>query len=291
MSEESINILYNNQESLSKTLEETIQIFNNGLTEEEDVEQLQITLASVNSNLARTKRQYTIAKQLLNLAMGIDINRNIVLSEKLENLASKFVQFGSITAGFNVEKHIDYKIAKNTERGKELLMKLEESRKLPTLNGFLNYGINGFSDSFDFFNTDKKWFSFSQVGLNLKIPIFSGFARSAAIEKSKIELSKYRTDLFELEQKLKLNVATAKTDYNFFISELSNALKNLALAERIEKKQQIKYFEGISSSFEFSEAQRQLYTMQQNYLKSLFEVISSKAKLDSALNEPIDNKK
>jgi hypothetical protein len=42
------------------------------------------------------------------------------------------------------------------------------------------------------------------------------------------------------------------------------------LAERIERKQQIKFTE-VPSSFDFSEAQRQLYTAQQNYLQSMAE--------------------
>ena len=53
--------------------------------------------------------------------------------------------------------------------------------------------------------------------------------------------------------------------------------------------QQIKFFEGISTSFELSEAQRQLYTMQQNYLQSMASVIATKAALDNALNTPINN--
>ena len=57
-----------------------------------------------------------------------------------------------------------------------------------------------------------------------------------------------------------------------------------------QKKQQIKFFEGLSSSFELAEAQRQLYAMQQNYLQIMFNVIASKATLDNALNSPIKTK-
>jgi outer membrane protein TolC len=52
------------------------------------------------------------------------------------------------------------------------------------------------------------------------------------------------------------------------------------LAERIEKKQNIKFTEGLSSSFEFTEAQRQLYTAQQDYLQAMVNVINSRAKIE-----------
>jgi len=82
---------------------------------------------------------------------------------------------------------------------------------------------------------------------------------------------------------------SAKTNYNFSIEEYETSKQNLALAERIENKQQIKFFEGISTSFELLEAQRQLYTMQQNYLQAMLNVIANKATLDNALNTPINN--
>ncbi|MGA8853440.1 MAG: TolC family protein, partial [Christiangramia sp.] len=58
----------------------------------------------------------------------------------------------------------------------------------------------------------------------------------------------------------------------------------LELAERIENKNQIKFFEGIASSFELNEAQRQLYSAQQNYLQSMLDVISAKVDLENLLD-------
>jgi outer membrane protein TolC len=76
----------------------------------------------------------------------------------------------------------------------------------------------------------------------------------------------------------------AKSDYEFSIEEYNSAKNNLRLAERIEKKQAIKFAEGLSSSFEFNEAQRQLYTAQQSYLQSMTNIINKKAALASVLN-------
>ena len=66
-----------------------------------------------------------------------------------------------------------------------------------------------------------------------------------------------------------MELEQAKTEYNFSVEEFETSKQNLALAERIEKKQQVKFFEGLSTSFELSEAQRQLYSMQQNYLQNM----------------------
>ncbi|WP_298365681.1 TolC family protein [uncultured Lutibacter sp.] len=288
MSEESAEILQNNLASLQKTLNETTEIYKNGLNEEEDVEQLKITLASVKSNLSRTKKLNKIAYQMLNITLGIDINTNLILTNKLSELAQESSVFNFNSENFNIEDHIDYKIAKNTEKSNELLVKLEQSKALPTLSSFINFGYSGFGQDFNFLKSEQKWFDSSMLGVSLNVPIFSSFARNSRTQQAKIELDKAKTDLTQIQQNLLLKLASAKTDYNYNIEELETSKQNLALAKRIENKQQIKFFEGISSSFELAEAQRQLYQMQQNYLQAMLNVIASKATLDNALNTPIN---
>jgi len=94
-----------------------------------------------------------------------------------------------------------------------------------------------------------------------------------------------QTQLTEAEQMLKLQFETAKSDYEFSIEEYATSKSNLKLAEKIEGKQQIKFKEGISTSFEFTEAQRQLYTAQQNFLQSMINVINKKTALDKVVNK------
>jgi len=84
---------------------------------------------------------------------------------------------------------------------------------------------------------------------------------------------------------LKLQIATAKSDYQFAIEDYVNKKQNLNLAERIEKKNQTKFFEGIASSFELRQAQTQLYSSQQDYLQAMLDVINKKAALETVLNE------
>lgn len=289
LSEESISIIEKNIKTLEKNLEETNQIFLNGFIEEENVEQLKITLSSVKSQLSKTKNLNLIAYKMLNITLGLDINTSVILTDSLTNLTKENINLELLSTDLTVENHIDFKIAKNTEKANELLVKLEQSKALPSLKSFVNFGYAGFGQNFDFMKKEQKWFDSSLLGVSLDIPIFSSLARSSRTQQAKIELEKAKTNLTETEQKLSLSLASAKTNYNFSIEEYETSKQNLSLAERIEKKQQIKFFEGISTSFDLLEAQRQLYTMQQNYLQAMLNVIANKATLDNALNTPINN--
>lgn len=71
LAEESVDILEKNVETLQKNYNDTQKIYENGLTEQEDVEQLEITLLGLKNNLSRNERMRDIAYEMLNLSLGI----------------------------------------------------------------------------------------------------------------------------------------------------------------------------------------------------------------------------
>ncbi|WP_299333569.1 TolC family protein [uncultured Psychroserpens sp.] len=289
LAEENIIILEKNLKVLEKNLFETNKIYENGLEEQESVEQLQITLSNVKSNLNNVNRLKKIAYQMLNITLGIDFDTEISLTDNLESLAMRNITMDILDEANDVSTTIDYKIAENDTRAKELMVKLEKSRALPTLNAFINGSYTAFDNEFVFLDSNTKWFGASLFGLNLDIPIFSSGKRSAATQRAKINLEKAKDDLTETEQRLNLEIATAKSNFKFAVEDYDNKKQNLDLAERIEQKNQTKFFEGVGSSFELRQAQTQLYTAQQEFIQAMLDVINTKAELETVLNKPINN--
>ena len=285
LARESVLIFEKNKATLEKTLFETNETFKNGLTEEENVEQLQITLTQLTSSLSNAKKREEIALNLLKISMGIDINNEVILTEKLDDLATSNVDLAVLNEQFDANNSIDFKIQKNNEESKRLLLKLERFRALPTIGAQLNYGANTFANRFDFLTTDQKWYNYSNFGVNISLPIFSSFRDRARTQQAKIAFEQAKTQVTETEQRLKLQYQQAKTDYEFSIEQYGASKSNLKLAERIEAKQQVKFKEGLSTSFEFTEAQRQLYTAQQNYLQAMIDIMNKKATLDKLTNK------
>ncbi len=280
LADESSAILEKNKTNLEKTLNETNQIFKNGLIEEENVEQLQITLSTVKSAQENVKRQKTIALNMLKLVLGIGMENDLILTDKLTALAQNNIDLSMTQEPFLVENTIDYKIQENLVQSKKLLVLLEKSNALPSLAASYNLGYNAFGNQFKFFNANQRWLNYSNVGLSLNIPVFSSLGRSAKTQQAKIALEQSKTQMLQIEQSLKLQFEKAKSDYEYSLEQLSTTKSSLALAERIENKQQVKLKEGLSSSFDLSEAQRQLYTAQQNYLQAMLDVINKKAALE-----------
>ncbi|MEK6152641.1 TolC family protein [Flavobacteriaceae bacterium 3-367] len=283
LAKENVAILENNKATLEKNLFETQKIFENGLGDEESVEQLQITLSQIDNQLKNGIRLKGITRQMLNLVMGLPIDSPTEPIENLDALAQQQIDLGLLDTTLNIENNVDYKLAYNLNEQRFFELKLAKSRALPTLNAFVNYGASAFSDNFDFLS-NQTWFESSVLGFDLKIPIFSSLGRSASTQRAKIALEQAKTQLSEATESIRLQLERAKSDYTLSIEQYETAKANLDLAERIEKKNQIKYFEGIATSFELRQAQTQLYSTQQEYLQSMVDVINRKTEVETILN-------
>ncbi len=285
LAQESVQISEKNKATLEKNLYETKRIYENGLGDEESVDQLQITLSSVDNQLKNAKRLELITLQMLNLVLGLPIETSTVLTENLDDLTQRQIDLGLLDSEFAIENNVDYKMALNLNQQRALELKLAKSYALPTLNAFVNYGGNSFSNDFSFLNSGQKWFGSSILGVDLNIPIFSSFKRSASTQRAKIALDKAKTQFTEAQAQIRLQLESAKSDYILAIEQYGTFKENLELAERIEKKNQIKYAEGLATSFDLRQAQTQLYTSQQEYLQSMVDVINKKTELETILNK------
>jgi outer membrane protein TolC len=250
------------------------------------VEQLEITLINLETQLKNSERTLIIAKQMFNLALGIDVESEVVLLDNLASLTQQNISLEFLEENIKIENNIDYKIANNFTEQRILELKLEKSYSIPNLAAFINYGTQANSDVFNFFSNDQKWFQSSILGINMNIPLLSSGLRSAKTQQARIALEQSENNLTEAYQRILLEINTAKNNYRFAIEIYNDNKKNLDLSERIEKKNQIKFLEGLATSFDLRTAQIQLYTAQQNYFEAMLRVITTKADLETVLNTP-----
>ena len=285
VSAERVKILVNNLNNVKKTLIETKKIYENGLTEIENVEQLTITTSSIENSLNYAEKFELLSLNILKLLLGIELSDILILNDNIETIAIKNINPSLVNQEFVISENIDYKIALNASEGNKKRLQLEKFKSLPTISAYISGSYNGYNESFRITNPKQNWYGSSQLGINMSLPIFSSLKRTASTQKAKIELDKALLNLKETENTLNLEVEKAKSDYTYSINNYETALKNLTLAESIEKKNQIKFYEGLASSFDLRQAQNQLYAIQNEYLEATLKIIENKINLEILLNK------
>ena len=117
MSEEGIEIMKKNKTILEKNLRETSEIVKNGFAEEQDAEQLQLTLSQINNNELRNMQRLKVTNlKMLKYVLGIPIENEIVLTQSLEDLVATNNDLSLTNENLDIASHIDYKMAQNNTR-------------------------------------------------------------------------------------------------------------------------------------------------------------------------------
>jgi outer membrane protein TolC len=285
VSQERVEILKKNLENVKNNLDEINKIYQNGLTELENVEQLTISYKSLKNSLDYAVKIKKTTLNLLKLIIGYDIDKEIILLDNLYGLTLKSSSLEKTIESFDIEKNIDYQLSLNNNKSQQTLLRLEQSKALPTLRAFIKGGYDGNNESFKFFKPNQKWFGYSFVGVSMSVPIFSSLRKSAKTQQAKIEFEKSIIDLSESKNRILIELDNANSEYEYALNSYNNAIENLKLAEKIERKNQIKFLEGLVSGLELRQAQIQLYSIQNELLQSMIEVINKKTALEIILTQ------
>ena len=276
--DENIKTLEENQKVLEKNLSDTRIIYKTGLTEYQNVEQLEYSsknLATVIANLKRTRTKMELGLKYL---IGFPLDQPIVLTSSFDEVLAKNNNLVSVD-NKNVDNHIDIRLKQNQLKINELLLKLEKSKALPSLAAFYSANANAMGSKLN----ELSWNYPMMWGLQLDIPIFSGLQRHWKTQQAKLNLQKADLDLADTRKNLLNNAGGAYLDYENALASYNNAKELIELSSSIYKKQQIKFKEGMGTSFDLSQAESQLYDAQTKYYQAALNLIQAKTKLDEAL--------
>ena len=279
IAEERKRILEKNLKNLKGTLTDIRKVHQQGLVEVEQVEQLEITSSSVQSALDYVSRMIPITHQMLNITLGRDLTDKVVLADTLMGLCVQS-ETSKKLVDWNIAKNIDYQIAQNNLRSSELLLKLERFRALPSISAFVTSGYDAYNDDFTFTEKSQQWYGRSAIGLSLSMPIFTSGAGQSRTDQAKLNVAKAKTQLEQVEEELLLQKASAHNQFTLALEEFLRSQESLDIAYRIERKNEIKYTEGVTGSFELRQAQLQLFDLQNQHLNAMRNIINSKTELD-----------
>jgi len=286
MAEALVSVFDNNYKTLKKSYDELQIVYENGLTELEALEQLEITLLEVKGYLDNAQRSQRLAQHLLRATLGLPLTTELILTDELDTLILRAGEEINPDITLDLQKQIDVRIAENFTEQRRLEWQLERSRALPSLSAFANYSTQAFSNDFTFTDNTQQWFQSSVLGIRMQVPIFSSGFRSARSSQAKIAWDQAKTEFAQTKQATQIAFENALSDFNLSKDNFDNASKSLNLAERVASKNQIKFDQGIASSFDLYQAQAQFYRAQQNYYTSLLALLNAKTVLETFINPP-----
>jgi outer membrane protein TolC len=279
VSNEQLRLVNANIKQLKQQFDETVAQNKQGVVEKIDVDRISVQYNNLVTSRENTIRSLALNYQVLKFQMGMPIENNLSLKDKLEDI--KMDDTADLAADTSFyHNRIEYNLAETGIELKKLDLKRQKSQYLPTLKANATYTSSYQNNSFG--NLYKMNFPSSYVGLTLNIPIFNGWQRLNQVRQSKIAVLKSQNDLENSKNGLKLEANRANVTYINGLQSLNNQKRNRELAEEVLRVSKIKYQQGVGSSIEVTQAQTSLDDANDKYIQGLYDALISKVDLDKA---------
>lgn len=266
-------VLQNNLVNLKKTLFDTEKMLEKGFVEATSVDQLRISVNEMELSLSNIKRQEQVARRLLNFQLGLNLDAEIDLTDKLENIVLGINRDRVIDVPFDLAKNINYNMVETQIKVNKLLYKLEVSSYLPTIAGFYQYQRYLNNQSFNFQPENL-------LGLTVSLPIFSSGQRASKVSQARLNLSKAELAKEQVSRSLNLEYQQTRDDFNTAWDKYLNSKSNLALAQKVQHEVTIKFTNGMATSMEVTQANDKLLQTISNHYSVEFDLLKAKLHLD-----------
>ena len=271
-------LLTNMQQLLSDT--EAMQ--KAGYSEQQDVDQLMLSVNELMIQIGYTEQYVNITKDILKFTIGMPLSNEISLTDTWESLTANE---GDDVLAFNPSNNIDVQIVENGLLMQQLNVKSKKAALMPNFGAFYNLQTQGLRDEFDYFDTSLPWFPIQLWGLQLNIPILSGGTKSKTIKKTEVEVQRLTDMVSMTKEAVQLEYNTATTELSFSKKNMTQAKANLELAKSILDKEQVKYREGLSNSFNITQRNQQVINAQSAYVMAAISHMNAQTKLNKVLNK------
>jgi outer membrane protein TolC len=274
---ESLDILERNVANLEETLDQTRVMYENGMAEQTDVDQLRITVNQISDSRNALQRNLELNYNMLRFQLGLEANVDLMLTDSLEGLFTNMQVESALEIPFSMENNVTYQMMQTQEEISKKMVGLEQWNYAPTIAGFYNYNAKILTSGFDM-NPNHL------VGLNMSVPIFSSGMRKARVDQAKIDYNMAQTNLSIMEDQLSLQEKQYKYNLQSSLENLYTQQENVEVAQRVYDSYRHKFEQGMATSLELTQANTNYLDAEGNYLSAIMEVMNAKLQLDKLMN-------
>ena len=263
--------------------------FDNGLAKKIDLDRILVKISNIYTQRQQVLNAVQIQENALKFYMGMPIETQIEIPQTAFEVSPQ-----SLSEIPNTANRTEYLLLKKQEQLLSYQKKAVEAGYYPTLSLNAGYNYIGQGPVMPLGGKPSEgvyWSDFSSIGLNLKVPIFSGFSTRAKVRQADIDLRTIKEDLNDTKLSLDLAFANAKTQIDNSLTIINNQRENAQLAKEVLDNTRNNYVQGLASLTDLLDAENSLTEAQNNYTSAILDyklaeiqLIKSKGELKTLIN-------
>lgn len=263
--------------------------FDNGLAKKIDLDRILVKLSNINTQRQQVLNAVQLQENALKFYIGMPIETQIIIPQSQFEVTP--IVFSETP---NTTNRTEYLLLKKQEQLLEFQKKADQSAYYPTLSLTAGYNYIGQGPKMPWGAKPADgvyWSDFSSIGLNLKVPLFTGFGTRAKVRQADVNLRTVKEDLNDTKLGLDLAFENAKIQIDNSVIIISNQKENAQLAQDVLSNTRNNYIHGLASLTDLLDAENALTEAQNNYTSAILDyklaeiqLIKSKGELKTLLN-------
>ncbi|MEO8704537.1 MAG: TolC family protein [Kofleriaceae bacterium] len=252
-------------EQSDKTLADTKLNFEQGAAPEFDLVRAEVARDNQRSSLIRFRTQRDLAFVSLKRLVALPLDRPLELVSPLDaaDLDAVVVTAKSVAKVGDAQR-APVEQAREVVQMRQASLGVAKADRLPQLSALSDLGFVDYANQP--FNSD--WRTNWTVGINLSVPIFDGFRRSAAVRSAKSDVRIARAQLDDATRRSQVEAFQADADIAAANATLETTARTVAQAKRAYQIAELRFQQGASTHLELVDSRVQLETAQLNHARS-----------------------
>ncbi|MEI6638406.1 MAG: TolC family protein [Chlorobium sp.] len=286
ISKEQLLLLEQSMARWEQSRKDTRAMFRQGVVADIDTLKAWLSVENLRPELMQAENRVASSMTRLKNVMGIPVDSSVALGSKLVVSGASYPTDIAEAYREAVEarpelRQLDYQVQAEGEK-----VNAARAEHFPLLSAFGKLeSQTAFKDGTS--PSNANWPTSSSVGLQLTMPLFTGFRISSKVEQAKIGQLQTRTRYEELKANIRAEVELRVLNVKESQKRTEVQSKTISVAERNYTISQLRFKEGIGSRLELTDAELQLNKAKTNYLQAVYDNLAATTQLEKALGRRV----
>ncbi len=286
ISKEQLTLIEQSIARWEQSKKDTNAMFRQGVVADIDTLKAWLSVENLRPELMQAETRVAASMTRLKNVMGIPVDSSVVLAGKLEVTSASYppdvaTAYREALDARPELRQLNYQVQAEGEK-----VNASRAEHFPLLSAFGKLeSQTAFNDSTPLSNAN--WPTSSAVGLQLTMPLFTGFRISAKVEQARIAQLQTRTRVEDLKATIRAEIEVRVLNFRESQKRIEVQSKTTSVAERSYNISRLRFKEGIGSRLELTDAELQLNKAKTNYLQAIYDNLVATTQLEKALGRRV----
>lgn len=309
LAEQSLAVLKESEASIAETVQNTENMYKQGLASEYDLLSAQVQLSNLRPNIVQTENSIKAAKLLFRMYLGLPASADFTLSGTLDDFAEEVAMATVPTNEVDLSANADLRALDLQRQLLNHQLQLVNASRMPTVAAFTNFIFSGNDNTMDFGSmmggmgsagggteggstgsttaTKKEWWWQNPLsaGITISIPLFSGGKNINKAHEIRNSISQLSLQRDYLEQSIGVQV---ESSFNNIVAAREKMTANEITVRQAQKAYQIaevRYNAGTGTILELNSSELSLTQAKLNYSQAIYDYLAARADYEKIIGQ------